>query len=74
MDQSTWESVPRTCRSLLGRVGVVMTHSMPEASMHRYDHENMVITASVANAVSELALREDVADIFVIGGPAAYEE
>eukprot|EP00959_Pyramimonas_sp_CCMP1952_P364315 7629127-Pyramimonas_sp.AAC.1 len=63
MDQCTWDSIPETCRSLLGRVGVVVTDSMPGSTMQSVGNEDSVSASSVEEAVMELSLREDAGDI-----------
>lgn len=69
MGRRTWESIPEKFRPLPNRVNVVLTSG--EASQYP---EGVLVASSVANAVTSLEGRSDVAEIFVIGGQAAYKE
>lgn len=69
MGRKTWESIPERFRPLPGRLNVVLTSG--ETSQYP---EEVLLATSVANAVTSLEGRSDIAEIFVIGGQAAYKE
>jgi len=71
MGRKTWESIPEKFKPLAGRVNVVLTRSVPDPS----HYPPGVLTAdSLTAGLDQLGAREDVADIYVIGGQAAYKE
>merc|ERR1719464_2254132 len=74
MGRKTWESIPEKFRPLTGRVSVVLTSKASEADFVSPYPADVLVAPNVAGAVDLLSHREDVAEIFVIGGQAAYEE
>jgi len=74
MGRKTWESIPCKFRPLPGRLNVVLTRTVADPSADSVYPAGVLIASSVANAVDQLAKRQDVADVFVIGGQAAYQE
>jgi len=74
MGRKTWESIPEKFRPLPGRINVVLTKAAADSSFKSPYPEDVLVASSVANAVEKLTPREDVEEIFVIGGQAAYEE
>eukprot|EP00928_Gymnodinium_smaydae_P067156 TRINITY_DN500_c0_g1_i2.p1 TRINITY_DN500_c0_g1~~TRINITY_DN500_c0_g1_i2.p1 ORF type:complete len:527 (-),score=137.09 TRINITY_DN500_c0_g1_i2:289-1869(-) len=74
MGRKTWESIPAKFRPLAGRVNVVLTSAAKDPAAASAYPESVVLAASVADALEKMDAREDVAEIFVIGGQAAYRE
>uniref|UniRef100_A0A7S1KUV1 Bifunctional dihydrofolate reductase-thymidylate synthase n=1 Tax=Alexandrium catenella TaxID=2925 RepID=A0A7S1KUV1_ALECA len=74
MGRKTWDSIPAKFRPLAGRVNVVLTKAASEPGFASPYPEGVLVASSVKAAAEELSAREDVGEIFVIGGQAAYEE
>mmetsp|Transcript_42246 Transcript_42246/g.90750 ORF Transcript_42246/g.90750 Transcript_42246/m.90750 type:complete len:506 (+) Transcript_42246:188-1705(+) len=70
MGRKTWESIPEKFRPLPGRVNVVLSKST-ESSAYP---ESVAVASSLEKALETLGSRSDVAEVFVIGGQAAYQE
>jgi len=71
MGRKTWESIPEKFRPLAGRINMVLTRSVGEVSPFP---EGVLTADSLKAAMNQLCARQDVADVFVIGGQAAYKE
>eukprot|EP00448_Togula_jolla_P018061 CAMPEP_0170591302 /NCGR_PEP_ID=MMETSP0224-20130122/12331_1 /TAXON_ID=285029 /ORGANISM="Togula jolla, Strain CCCM 725" /LENGTH=486 /DNA_ID=CAMNT_0010915157 /DNA_START=56 /DNA_END=1516 /DNA_ORIENTATION=+ len=71
MGRKTWESIPEKFRPLPGRINLVLTRAAsPEAL-----YPSGVLTASsISSALELLGKRDDVLEVFVIGGQNAYKE
>jgi dihydrofolate reductase/thymidylate synthase len=74
MGRLTWDSIPAKFRPLGDRVNVVLTSAAADASFKSPYPEDVLVASSVAGAVEMLEAREEIAEIFVIGGQAAYKE
>ncbi|CAE8624453.1 unnamed protein product [Polarella glacialis] len=74
MGRKTWESIPEKFRPLPGRLNVVLTTKAADAGYVSTYPEGVLVAASLASAVEQLGARSDVAEVFVIGGQAAYKE
>jgi len=74
MGRRTWESIPEKFRPLVGRVNVVLTKAAAEPGFVSPYPEGVLVAPSLEAAAEALGAREDVAEIFVIGGQAAYQE
>merc|ERR1719330_1087318 len=74
MGRKTWESIPEKFRPLSGRLNVVLTRNADDSAFASPYPPDVLVASSVASAVDKLASRADVAEIFVIGGQAAYQE
>lgn len=74
MGRKTWESIPEKFKPLAGRVNVVLTRKAAEADFVSPYPEGVLTASSVADALQKFAGREDVAEIFAIGGESVYKE
>jgi len=74
MGRKTWESIPAKFRPLAGRVNVVLTKAAADADAASTYPEGVLLAPSMAGALDKLSARDDVGEIFVIGGQAAYKE
>jgi dihydrofolate reductase/thymidylate synthase len=74
MGRKTWESIPEKFRPLPDRVNVVLTTKASEPGFVSPYPEDVLVAPSVAAATEMLSARDGVAEIFVIGGAAAYKE
>mmetsp|Transcript_83287 Transcript_83287/g.231842 ORF Transcript_83287/g.231842 Transcript_83287/m.231842 type:complete len:500 (-) Transcript_83287:292-1791(-) len=74
MGRKTWESIPEKFRPLPGRVNVVLTKACEDASYVSPFPADVLVASSVASAMSRLSAREDMEEVFVIGGAGAYKE
>merc|ERR1740129_1957883 len=74
MGRKTWESIPEKFRPLPGRLNVVLTRSADASDFVSPYPPGVLVASSVAKAAEQLAARTDVADIFVIGGQASFQE
>lgn len=74
MGRKTWESIPAKFRPLPGRINVVLTSSADSPEMASQYPSGVMLAASLPCAMQRLGDREDCAEIFVIGGQAAYVE
>jgi dihydrofolate reductase/thymidylate synthase len=70
MGRNTWNSIPEKFRPLKGRTNVVLTSSQGGLQVP----EEVLIANSLENAWQQLALREDLGEIFVIGGQQVYQQ
>lgn len=74
MGRKTWESIPEKFRPLEGRTNVVLTRSAAVPTFTSPFPEGVLAASSVKSAIELLASRDDLAEIFVIGGQGAYKE
>jgi len=74
MGRRTWESIPEKFRPLPGRINVVLTSEAAKEGFESPYPSGVLVAPSVANAVAALAARDDLGEVFVIGGQRAYEE
>jgi len=65
MGRRTWESIPKKFRPLPGRLNVVLSRSEVDAPLS---------ATSLEDAYAQLEQRDDVQDIFIIGGGQVYKE
>jgi dihydrofolate reductase/thymidylate synthase len=73
MGRKTWESIPAKFRPLPGRINVVLTSAAGKAEASMYPSD-VLLASSLTAAVDQLGSMDNCADIFVIGGQAAYAE
>jgi len=74
MGRKTWESIPDKFKPLAGRINVVLSRKVAEPSFVSPYPADVLTASSVANALSQLAGRDDVSEIFAIGGETVYKE
>jgi len=74
MGRKTWESIPAKFRPLPDRLNVVLTKAAAEADFKSPYPEGVLVASSVAGAYEQLQKLEDIEEVFVIGGQAAYQE
>merc|ERR1719287_132679 len=74
MGRKTWESIPEKFRPLPDRVNVVLTTKASDPGFVSPYPEDVLVAPSVTAATEMLSARDGVAEIFVIGGAAAYKE
>eukprot|EP00929_Paragymnodinium_shiwhaense_P021368 TRINITY_DN13953_c0_g1_i1.p1 TRINITY_DN13953_c0_g1~~TRINITY_DN13953_c0_g1_i1.p1 ORF type:complete len:535 (-),score=161.66 TRINITY_DN13953_c0_g1_i1:314-1762(-) len=74
MGRKTWESIPAKFRPLADRVNVVLTKAAAEPDYKSTFPEGVLVASSVAGAVEQLQKLQEIEEIFVIGGQAAYQE
>lgn len=74
MGRKTWESIPEKFRPLSDRINVVLTKASAEPSFVSPYPDGVLVASSMGTAVEMLGSRDDLAEIFVIGGQAAYNE
>jgi dihydrofolate reductase/thymidylate synthase len=68
MGRKTWESIPTKFRPLSGRTNVVLTSSNAPFP------PGVLVASSLADAWQQLANRDDLGAIFVIGGATVYQQ
>ncbi|KAG7336572.1 thymidylate synthase [Nitzschia inconspicua] len=71
MGRNTWNSIPQQFRPLTGRTNVVLTRT--PSALHDIPDSVMVAT-SLRDAWQQLAQRDDLGEIFVIGGAQIYQQ
>lgn len=79
MGRSTWESLPRAHRPLVGRRNVVLSASATyrqqfEADMNALNGEPAKIIAQLTAAINSLQANPTVETIFIIGGEDVYTQ
>jgi dihydrofolate reductase/thymidylate synthase len=74
MGRKTWESIPEKFKPLAGRVNVVLSRKVAEPSFASPYPADVLTASSVADALKQLALRDQVSEIFAIGGESVYKE
>jgi len=71
MGRKTWESIPEKFKPLAGRVNVVLSRTVSEASPYPAD---VIAASSLGDALEKLGARSDLSEVFVIGGESVYKE
>jgi dihydrofolate reductase / thymidylate synthase len=70
MGRHTWNSIPEKFRPLQGRTNVVLTKSPAALTVP----DNVMVATSLQDAWQQLARRDDLGEIFVIGGSQVYQQ
>jgi dihydrofolate reductase/thymidylate synthase len=74
MGRKTWESIPPKFRPLSNRVNVVLSRSSADPTFASGFPSDVLVASSVKDAVAQLATRDDISEIFAIGGESVYKE
>lgn len=74
MGRKTWESIPDKFKPLPGRINVVLSRKVAEPSFASPYPADVLTASSVVNALDQLAERDDVSEVFAIGGESVYKE
>jgi len=74
MGRKTWESIPEKFRPLAGRINIVLSRKVAEPSFKSPYPADVLTASSVADALSQLEQRDDVSEVFAIGGESCYKE
>eukprot|EP00980_Cylindrotheca_fusiformis_P017539 scaffold5502_cov115-Cylindrotheca_fusiformis.AAC.1 len=70
MGKHTWNSIPPKFRPLKGRTNVVLSSTMTAKDVP----DDVLIADSLANAWQQLAMLDDLGQIFIIGGSRVYQD
>jgi len=74
MGRKTWESIPEKFKPLSDRINVVLSRKASEPHFASPYPADVLIASSLEDALQKLGLRDDVAEIFAIGGESVYKE
>lgn len=78
MGRLTWESLPDKSRPLPGRLNVILSRSQEHFSdLRKLECEpesQLLVRSNLPSVITELQLREDIDQIFIIGGGQIYEQ
>lgn len=69
MGRKTWESIPERFRPLLNRLNVILTRNT-EISFP----DDCIQSCSLEEGLEKISVRDDIDQIFVIGGASVYEQ
>lgn len=74
MGRKTWESIPSKFRPLDNRVNCILTSSIKEDDIWSKIDDFVLYFKSLERSLSEMELRENIENIFVIGWAKVYNE
>lgn len=75
MGRLTWESLPTKSQPLPGRLNVILSQSSENlANLKKNESESMLVRNNLSSVITELQLRSDVDQIFIIGGGQIYQQ
>ena len=77
MGRKTWESIPESKRPLPNRLNVILTRDpeyTPTFNTNSTKSPPPVMFSSLGASLDALNDREDIAEVYVIGGQAIFEE
>jgi dihydrofolate reductase/thymidylate synthase len=74
MGRKTWESIPDKFKPLPGRINVVLSRKAAEPYFASPYPADVLVASSVAEALKQLGTRDDVSEVFAIGGESVYKE
>jgi dihydrofolate reductase/thymidylate synthase len=74
MGRKTWESIPSKFRPLSDRVNVVLSKSAADSTFASTFPAGVLLASSIEDAMAQLATRDDVSEVFAIGGEAVYRD
>ena len=76
MGRKTWESIPATKRPLPNRLNIILTRNKDyePAFQAKEGTPPPMIFSSLGESIDALSNMENIAEVFLIGGQAVYEE
>ena len=78
MGRLTWESLPDKSRPLSGRINVILSRSSEQITnlkkIESTNNSSVLIRGNLSSVITELQLREDIDQIFIIGGGQIYQQ
>jgi|Transcript_95234 dihydrofolate reductase/thymidylate synthase len=74
MGRKTWESIPTKFKPLSDRLNVVLSKSSKDSAFASTFPAGVLLASSVEDAMAQLSTRDDVSEIFAIGGESVYKE
>jgi len=74
MGRRTWESIPEKFKPLPGRINVVLSRKAAEPSFASPYPADVLTASSVVDALKKLGERDDLSEVFAIGGESVYKE
>jgi len=74
MGRRTWESIPEKFKPLPGRINVVLSRKAAEPSFASPYPADVLTASSVVDALAKLGERDDLSEVFAIGGESVYKE
>jgi len=70
MGRTTWFSLPETSKPLKQRLNCILSHTMDFGDL--IEHESTLVFSDLETCLAEVAQRDDVDQIFIIGGAKLY--
>ena len=74
MGRKTWESIPEKFKPLPGRINVVLSRKAAEPSFASPYPADVLTASSVVDALKQLGERDELSEVFAIGGESVYKE
>lgn len=75
MGRLTWESLPEKCQPLPDRLNVILSQSSENlTNLKKHESQFVLIRDNLSAVITELQLRPDVDQIFIIGGGQIYQQ
>jgi dihydrofolate reductase/thymidylate synthase len=74
MGRKTWESIPDKFKPLPGRINIVLSRKVSEPDFVSPYPADVLTASSVADALKRLEEKDDVSEVFAIGGESVYKE
>lgn len=71
--KNTYLSIPKKFRPLKDRLNIVLTHNI-EQFKKEFNDELVILFSSLENALEYLKPKENIENVFVIGGAQVYKE
>jgi len=73
MGRKTWDSIPPKFRPLDGRINVILSRQSKESILSK-NEDDVIVASSLKDATEKLTARDNVGNVFVIGGGQVYQE
>ena len=75
MGRLTWESLPPQSQPLPNRLNVILSQSSDNlVSLKKHESELILVRSNLSSVITELQLRSDIDQIFIIGGGQIYQQ